>query len=272
MPDQLRMMTFDINAMFELDRATDRDNEERLRGLLTRLDKLLAGAAGLTNSESIRQQLEQAMSDTQAFLSVPRPAFLSVPRIEGFREVLKKVIDLTYANPTLALNGYAQHLLRERVGEAQKSIQDFLTKPEEIYELDEKCLRESLGEKTQVLNEGIERELRRHLPPYISVVGNVGFEQGSIIVLGTVALLSWAGSIIFDATKDEAAKQLSELVKIAVRRSTNYIFDAIGHPSMLSRMDMTVVARDAANSTLIAAGKLLGEQVLLIGTDVFRPE
>jgi hypothetical protein len=53
-------------------------------------------------------------------------------------------------------------------------------------------LRESLGEKTQLLNERIERELRRHLPPYVSVLGNLQFEQGSLAVLGTVTLLSWA--------------------------------------------------------------------------------
>jgi len=51
----------------------------------------------------------------------------------------------------------------------------------------------------------------------VSVLANIQFQQGSsILASGTVALLSWAGSIVVDATKEEAAEQLSEFVMVAV--------------------------------------------------------
>ena len=51
----------------------------------------------------------------------------------------------------------------------------------------------------------------------MSVLANIQFQQGSsILASGTVALLSWARSLVVDATKEEAAEQLSEFVMVAV--------------------------------------------------------
>ena len=77
-----------------------------------------------------------------------------------------------------------------------------------------------LNAKAEVIAERIEREVRKHMPPYVSVQANIQFESGSLIITGTVALLSWVGSIVFNAAKDEVEQQFSSLIKSSVQRVT----------------------------------------------------
>ncbi len=86
----------------------------------------------------------------------------------------------------------------------------------------------ALNKKAEEIAEKIEREVRKHLPPYVSVQATVQFDNGSLILVGTVALLSWGGSIVFEAAKEEIERQLSELVKASVQRVINKVFGAEG--------------------------------------------
>ena len=47
----------------------------------------------------------------------------------------------------------------------------------------------TLFQQTGPFNEKIEREIKKHLPSYVSVQSSIEFEEGSLIVSGTVALL-----------------------------------------------------------------------------------
>jgi hypothetical protein len=81
------------------------------------------------------------------------------------------------------------------------------------------------------ISQDIERELRRILPPTITVQASVRFEAGSLIVSGMVALLSWAGPITLDAAKEE----LGKLVKLCVQRAISRHL-----PSIVGAIEMSV--------------------------------
>ena len=74
-----------------------------------------------------------------------------------------------------------------------------------------------LGELTknaETISRMIEREVRRILPSTVTVQANIQFDEGNILVTGTVMLLSWAAPIMRDAAK----KELGELVNLAIKR------------------------------------------------------
>ncbi len=70
----------------------------------------------------------------------------------------------------------------------------------------------------------IQREVRKVLMHRFAIQAEVGFSRGSIIVTGTVILISWAGPLITDAVK----KELSEIVGVAVRRVMGRVFSDFG--------------------------------------------
>ena len=74
--------------------------------------------------------------------------------------------------------------------------------------------------------------------PGTTVQAEVSFRQGSLLLEGSVVLLSWAGAIVLDAARAE----ISELLRAAFRRTiTNTLNDL---PAWLSAdvgaMEMTV--------------------------------
>jgi len=74
--------------------------------------------------------------------------------------------------------------------------------------------------------------------PGTTVQAEVSFRQGSLLLEGSVVLLSWAGAIVLDAARAE----ISELLRVAFRRTiTNTLNDL---PAWLSAdvgaMEMTV--------------------------------
>jgi hypothetical protein len=72
----------------------------------------------------------------------------------------------------------------------------------------------ALNKQAEVISQKIEREIRRILPPTVTVQANIQFDEGSVVITGVVALLSWAAPIVGDAAK----KELGELVKLAIKR------------------------------------------------------
>jgi hypothetical protein len=131
------------------------------------------------------------------------------------------------------------------------------------YVEDNTAMTESLSnsivkfnEKAELVAEKIEREVKKHMPPYMSVQANIKFEEGSLILTGTVALLSWGGPIVFEAAKEEAAQQLSRLVKASVQRAINLVFkNDRGLLLAAASMNMTVTPMAPSSSALVVRTK-----------------
>jgi hypothetical protein len=97
-----------------------------------------------------------------------------------------------------------------------------------------------LNELTELICEKIEREVKKLAPPYVTIQANVQFDVGSILMTGTVAVLSWAGSTILDAAKDEVQQQIGNLVKLGVQRAFSRVLSAQGVHGQVGTMEMSV--------------------------------
>lgn len=79
----------------------------------------------------------------------------------------------------------------------------------------------TLNEQSDKIASQIESQLRRMLPPYVRVEAEIHFLVQSLIVEGSILLLSWAGSTILKAAKEEMETQLSGVVRGCVLRVVN---------------------------------------------------
>jgi hypothetical protein len=73
-----------------------------------------------------------------------------------------------------------------------------------------------MNKQADKLARELEAEILAAMPPdpTLGVRAELRFHKGSLVMIGTVALLSWTGSIVLDAVKDE----LSAIIKIALQR------------------------------------------------------
>lgn len=73
-----------------------------------------------------------------------------------------------------------------------------------------------LNENAEAIGKMLESEILAALPadPSLAVKVELRFRDGSIVMVGTAAILSWAGSVILESVRDEFA----EIVKIATQR------------------------------------------------------
>lgn len=95
----------------------------------------------------------------------------------------------------------------------------------------------ALNKRSQEIAASIESEMRRMLPG-TTVQAEVSFRKGSLLLEGSVVLLSWAGALVLEAARAE----ISEVLRVAFRRTiTNALNDL---PASLSpdvgAMEMTV--------------------------------
>ncbi|MGK9171452.1 hypothetical protein KXR53_34520 [Inquilinus limosus] len=106
-----------------------------------------------------------------------------------------------------------------------------------------------LNEKANDLAREIEREMLAMMPPdpFLSVQAEIRFRSGSLVMLGTLAILSWSGSIVLDAVR----AQLTEVVKIAVQRVVSAAIAAVA--PALPPMQCSVSSRSAAAEPTPAA-------------------
>lgn len=108
-------------------------------------------------------------------------------------------------------------------------------------------LASELNAQAGTIAEKIERDLRNHLPPHVSAQASLQFESGSLIVTGTITLLSWVGPIVVDALKSEVEAQLARLVRGSVQRVLQpWIAADFG------AMTMDVVPRSTSTGGLIS--------------------
>lgn len=76
------------------------------------------------------------------------------------------------------------------------------------------------------------------MPPHPLIVGQVEvrFYKGSLLMAGTVTLLSWTGSIILDAVREE----LSQVIRLAVQRVMADLNQLVRTP--VGEMEITATA------------------------------
>ena len=80
-----------------------------------------------------------------------------------------------------------------------------------------------------MITEEIERDIKRLMPPYITVQTSIRFAQGgSIVIEGSVVLLSWVGGIAFAAAQEAAKQHLSTFIKTSVQRVLGQILPPEG--------------------------------------------
>ena len=106
-----------------------------------------------------------------------------------------------------------------------------------------------LNENADEAAEKIEREIKRVLPTNVSVQASIQFDHGSILMAGTVALLSWGGAIVLDAAKDEVKEWLRNVVKTAVRRVISQMFVPLGLGQQIGSMQISVTPQVSAASS-----------------------
>jgi hypothetical protein len=97
-----------------------------------------------------------------------------------------------------------------------------------------------MNEQADSISEKIERDLKKLLPPMVTVQANVQFELGSLILTGTVAVLAWGGSILSETIKKEMEEQLASIVKMSVQRVINRTMIAQQMYGSVEPMQMTV--------------------------------
>jgi hypothetical protein len=95
----------------------------------------------------------------------------------------------------------------------------------------------ALNKRSQDIAASIESEMRRMFPG-TTVQAEVSFRKGSLLLEGSVVLVSWAGALVLEAARAE----ISEVLRVAFRRTiTNALNDL---PARLSSdvgaMEMTV--------------------------------
>jgi hypothetical protein len=106
--------------------------------------------------------------------------------------------------------------------------------------VDPRDVARQLNEDAAAICDKLEREVRKLFPPYVNVQADVHFEPGSLLMTGTIAVLSWVGNAVLDALKEQAEEQLSALVKMAMQRVMNRTMAAAGLTQSVGPMEMTV--------------------------------
>jgi len=97
-----------------------------------------------------------------------------------------------------------------------------------------------LNEEAEIICDRIERGVKKLLPPYVTVQANIQFEQGSLLIAGTVAVFAWAGSVALETAKAEVQQQIASLVKTVVQRVINRAVVSRGLQRNITSMEMTV--------------------------------
>jgi hypothetical protein len=99
----------------------------------------------------------------------------------------------------------------------------------------ERSVASELNKRSQEIAASIESEMRRVLPG-TTVQAEVSFRKGSLLLEGSVILLSWAGALVLEAARAE----ISEVLRVAFRRTiANALNDLPAAPDV-GAMEMTV--------------------------------
>lgn len=113
-------------------------------------------------------------------------------------------------------------------------------------EVSTKDVVRTLNNRSNVLASDIESEIRKSMPPHplIMVQAEIRFYEGSLLMAATVTLLSWTGSIILDAVREE----LSQVIRLAVQRvmadlNNNYLRAPVVGPMEITATAVPEIGR-----------------------------
>lgn len=113
-----------------------------------------------------------------------------------------------------------------------------------------------LNKRSQEIAAAIESEMRRVLPG-TTVQAEVSFRKGSLLLEGSVVLLSWAGGLVLEAARAE----ISEVLRVAFRRTITNALNNLPAAPEIGAMEMTVTEtrrpRASPSPTPREAGALL---------------
>lgn len=111
--------------------------------------------------------------------------------------------------------------------ENNSQLQPDVTSKNNILKLSQNTVSE-LNNLADEFNGEIEKEIKRVLKGNLTVQSEILFQTGSIILSGTVALISWGGGAVLNALQKEVESQISTLVKMSVQRAVNKIIRQSG--------------------------------------------
>ena len=104
-------------------------------------------------------------------------------------------------------------------GDSSESIEAKNAKEKARREEELEQMLSILNEDSVSMSKEVEQKLKGLLPPFFDVQAEFRFASGSLIVTGTVAILSWAGSVALKAASQELEAQLKDVVKIVVQKA-----------------------------------------------------
>lgn len=88
----------------------------------------------------------------------------------------------------------------------------------EATNADEASIVDEMNKKAENTAHQIEREIRKVSPPEFSVLAEVSFSKGSLVMTGTVFLFTWLSSVAATTVREEFENPLKEVIRITVRR------------------------------------------------------
>jgi hypothetical protein len=120
----------------------------------------------------------------------------------------------------------------------------------------ERLVVSELNKRSQEIAASIESEMRRVLPG-TTVQAEVSFRKGSLLLEGSVVLLSWAGGLVLEAARAE----ISEVLRVAFRRTITNALNNLSAAPEIGAMEMTVTEtrrpRASPSPTPLESGALL---------------
>ncbi|RRB02145.1 hypothetical protein [Larkinella rosea] len=122
------------------------------------------------------------------------------------KEYLEKKDDFDNELKEYELLPESNHEKKEKI----KKLKNYLTKNGEHLRI-----LNSLNAAEDSIVKSLEKEVRFLLPPGLLVKADVTFSEGSLVMYGTVTLISWAGTLVFDTIKEE----VTDILKGCVKRS-----------------------------------------------------
>ena len=196
-------------------------------------------------------------AETQLLDSLKEREFADLPDLQLYKKHLERINQRSYSvqDALQTINNALQNLadtagynsayqaeintLNEQIKKLQQEVQDQSEGAEEddvrqidteeinkvikriegklIYDKEKEIIRK-LNKNVEYISSQLEKEIKRSLPPDLSVECEVSFRVGSIIMSGTVLLLTWTGGVFASAAKKQLEKHFGQVIEFAVKK------------------------------------------------------
>jgi hypothetical protein len=132
-------------------------------------------------------------------------------------------------------------ILRRRAADQKEETDPGKTPPEHP----EKETIEGLNKMSGDICMEIERQIKKIVGPDVAVQVEMSFSSGSIVIAGTVILLSWSGNLVLDAMK----KEIAELVRIPIKRVLAEVLAGLGGNASRLEIETAVRSQSVAHAS-----------------------